>query len=156
MKKAYHVVLLVLAALLIAVSAAAARPSSYRAHLTGAEEVPSVETDAVGQAIIQLNSDGTALSYRLIVANITDVVAAHVHCAPAGVNGPVGVTLFSGSPAGPVNGILAQGTIAAPDADNACGWADLAAVIAAIESGDAYVNVHTVAVGSGEMRGQIK
>jgi hypothetical protein len=42
-----------------------------------------------------------------------------------------------------VNGTLAEGTITAPDAGNGCGWADLAAVLAAIGSGATYVNVHT-------------
>jgi hypothetical protein len=155
MKKTTFVVMFVLAALLIAVGAAAAKPSSYHAHLTGSEEVPAVETKAVGQILLQLNADGTALDFKLITANIDDVVAAHIHCAPVGVNGGVGVTLYSGAPAGPANGILAQGSITAPDAGNGCGWADLAAVVAAIEAGEAYVNVHTVAVGSGEIRGQL-
>jgi hypothetical protein len=57
---------------------------------------------------------------------------------------------------GPVNGILAEGLITAPDAGNACGWETLADVVAAIESGDTYVNVHTnPGTPSGEIRGQI-
>jgi len=44
---------------------------------------------------------------------------------------------------GTVNGTLAQGTITAPDPGNACGWTDLAAVVAALQSGNTYVNVHT-------------
>src|SRR5688572_27776581 len=34
---------------------------------------------AVGNAIFQLNEDGTALSYKLIVANIENVFQAHIH-----------------------------------------------------------------------------
>jgi hypothetical protein len=33
--------------------------------------------------------------------------------------------------------------VTAPDAANACGWTDLVDVVAAVESGNAYVNVHT-------------
>jgi CHRD domain len=101
------------------------------------------------------------------VANLDNVVAAHIHCGAVGVNGPVGVTLFTGAPAGGrVNGTLAEGTITAPDAGNGCGWTDLAAVLAAMGSGNTYVNVHTndgippVNTGpgdfpGGEIRGQI-
>lgn len=129
-------------------------PANYRAHLSGGEEVPAVDTDAQGQAIFQFNNDGSALSYKLIVANIDDVVAAHIHCGEAGVNGPVGVTLFSGGPTS-ANGVLAQATVDSPDAGNACGWETLADVKSAIDSGGAYVNVHTLANPPGEIRGQV-
>jgi len=117
---------------------------NFSAHLTGCEEVPARDTLAQGQASFQLRNGGTALGFRLIVANIDNVFAAHIHCGAVGVNGPVGVTLFMGTPGGgAVNGPLAEGTITAPDAGNACGWTDLAAVLAAMESGTTYVNVHT-------------
>ena len=113
-------------------------------------------TNATGLAKFKLDKSGTPLRYKLIVANIDNVVAAHIHCAAAGATGPVGVTLFAGGPVA-VNGILAQADIAAPDGSNACGWADLAAVVTALHSGDTYVNVHTnPGVPSGEIRGQIK
>lgn len=127
---------------------------NFRAHLAGENEVPPVETNARGQTTFQLSRDGDELSYRLIVANIEDVVAAHIHCAPAGVNGPVGVTLFAGGPTSEP-GVLAEGTITEPDEGNGCGWESLDDVLDAIRSGDAYVNVHTVANPPGEIRGQI-
>ena len=100
--------------------------------------------------------------------NIDNVFAAHIHCGAVGVNGPVGVTLFMGTPAGGAfDGTLAEGTIIAPDPGNACGWADVAAVLTAIQSGNTYVNVHTndgvppanTGPGDfpgGEIRGQIR
>jgi CHRD domain len=117
---------------------------NFVAALSGDEEVPARDTLARGVATFKLHDDGAALDYGLNVANIDNVVAAHIHCGAAGVNGPVGVTLFMGAPAGgTVNGTLAEGTIAAPDPGNACGWSDLAAVVAALQSGNTYVNVHT-------------
>jgi hypothetical protein len=91
-------------------------------------------------------------------ANVQDVVAAHIHCAAAGANGPVGVTLFSSPPAGAVQGTLVEGVITAPNPGNGCGWPDLASVVASMRSGDTYVNVHTLPPGvpSGEVRGQVK
>ena len=142
--------LLVLGLVLGLASAAAAK--NLTAHLSGGEEVPPVDTSAVGQAIFKVRGD--TLEYKLILANIADVVAAHIHCAPFGVNGPVGVTLFAGAPVSK-SGILAQGPILAPDGGNVCGWADVADVIDALLSGDTYVNVHTLANLGGEVRGQI-
>lgn len=133
--------------------AGAERPANFRAHLTGAEEVPPVETDARGQAIFQ--HQGEELEFKLIVANIDNVVAAHIHCAPDGVNGPVGVTLFESSPTGVFNGVLSEGVIVAPDEGNGCGWTDLDDVITALEGGDTYANVHTAEHPGGEIRGQI-
>jgi hypothetical protein len=60
-----------------------------------------------------------------------------------------------------------QRTITAPDAENGREWTDLAAVVEAMRSGNAYVNVHTddgvdppdTGPGDfpdGEIRGQIK
>ena len=154
MRKIQLTIVLVIVALLVIVGAVAAQPTNFRAHLSGDEEVPAVDTNAQGQAIFQLDRDGESLDYKLIVANIDNVFASHIHCAPAGVNGPVGVTLFSGATV-TVNGILAEGTITEPDAGNACGWETLADVVAAIESGDTYVNVHTTENPGGEIRGQI-
>jgi hypothetical protein len=138
---------------------AAGRPGNggnrnFRTHLSGDEEVPPVETDAQGQAKFQVNETNDELHFKLIVANIDDVVAAHIHCASAGTNGPVGVTLFAGGPTSDP-GTLAEGTITEPDGGNGCGWGSLADVVEAMEAGNTYVNVHTVAHPPGEIRGQI-
>jgi CHRD domain len=161
-------IILLIAGLLLALAPAASAKDIFVATLSGDEEVPARDTQAVGVAKFKLSKDGSALSFKVNVANIQNVVAAHIHCGAVGVNGPIGVTLFGGAPAGGrVNGTLAEGTITAPDAVNGCGWTSLAAVLAAIESGNTYVNVHTndgVAPPNtgpgdfpgGEIRGQIK
>jgi CHRD domain len=153
---------------LLALAPAAMAGDNFVATLSGDQEVPPRDTQAVGVATFKLRQDGAALEFKVNVANIDNVVAAHIHCGGVGVNGPIGVTLFMGTPAGGrVNGTLAEGTVTAPDAGNGCGWADLAAVLAAIGSGDTYVNVHTndgVAPPNtgpgdfpgGEIRGQIR
>lgn len=132
---------------------AGGQSSNFHASLSGDEEVPPVDTRGTGAATFRDRADG--LEYRLNVANLENVMAAHIHCASTGMNGPVGVTLFSD---GPVSdpGTLAAGTITAPDAGNGCGWEDLDDVVTALESGDTYVNVHTQAHPGGEIRGQIR
>ena len=138
---------------LVPAASAGGNGRSFIASLKGGNEVGPVDTNAQGVAHFKVK--GGELSFKLIVANIDDVTAAHIHCAAAGVNGVVGVTLFSG-PATSDNGILAQGTITGPNTINTCGWTSLVDVIAALESGDTYVNVHTLINGGGEIRGQLK
>jgi CHRD domain len=138
------VLVLMSAAALLGVVPSASADDKFVATLSGDEEVPARDTQARGVAKFKLSDDGSALLFKLNVANIENVFAAHIHCGAVGVNGPIGVTLFVGPPAGgAVNGTLAEGTITAPDLGNGCGWADLAAVLAALESGATYVNVHT-------------
>lgn len=150
-------VTLVAIALAMALFAPAALAGNGNGNLTaslkGRNEVPANDSKAAGEAVFKLRGD--SLSYKLIVANIENVVAAHIHCAPEGVNGPVGVTLFSG-PATSKSGVLEQGEITGPDLINGCGWVTLNDVIAAMHSGGTYVNVHTFpGIPSGEIRGQI-
>ena len=140
---------LLAAALLTLVTLGAAAPvqavGAYTAPLSGAQEVPERETKARGQAVFKLSADGTELHYRLIVANIENVVAAHIHLAPAGVNGPVVAFLYGNVPpgGGRVNGVVATGTITAADLVGPLAGQSLDALLQAIEAGDTYVNVHT-------------
>jgi hypothetical protein len=163
------IVLVLTAALaILALAPTASAGDNFVAPLSGDQEVPARDTPATGVAKFKLREDGTVLLFKLNVENIDNVAAAHIHCGAVGVNGPVGVTLFTGSPAsGAFDGTLAEGTITAADPGNLCGWTDLASVLTAIHSGDTYVNVHTndgVAPPNtgpgdfpgGEIRGQIR
>lgn len=153
---------------LVAAPAPAQAADNFKAILSGANEVPARDTLARGVATFKWNADATAFDYTLIAANIDNVAAAHIHCGAAGVNGPVGVTLFSGGTpgGGAFDGVLAQATKTAPDAGNACGWMTLQDVFNAMSSGNTYVNVHTNDgipgsntgpgdFASGEIRGQV-
>jgi hypothetical protein len=154
--------------ILVAVSATAAMttisssyaqtiPSTFHAILEGEEEVPPVDSDAKGAAIFRTSNDGTELNYRLIVANIEDVTAAHIHLAPRGENGDIVAFLFN--PETPTDGrefgILAEGTITSADLVGPLEGATLSELIDEMEAGNTYVNVHTVEHPSGEIRGQI-
>jgi hypothetical protein len=113
--------------------------------LSGAEEVPARDTNARGNALFTLSDDGLTLSYKLIVANINNVIASHIHVGPAGVNGPVVLFLFGAVPpgGGRSDGILAEGTATAANLVGPLAGQPLSALIDAIRAGNAYVNVHT-------------
>ncbi len=142
------------------VAVADAGPPTHTAHLTGGQEVSAVDTAAQGQLVLRESADGTSIDYRLIVANIDDVLMAHLHLAPAGSNGGVVVWLYPDGPPpqlipGRTNGTLATGTITADDLVGGLAGQDLDALVEAIEAGGVYVNVHTPDHPGGEIRGQL-
>lgn len=130
--------------------------TNFAAPLSGDEVVPSVHTDSRGLAKFKLNKDGDELSFKLNVADIENVIGAHIHMAPPGKNGGIVVFLFGDPFADPVttNGTLVEGTITASDVIGPISG-DFEALIEAMEAGNTYVQVHTSENPSGEIRGQI-
>jgi hypothetical protein len=137
--------------------------------LSGAEEVPAVDTPARGTAIFHLSDDGMALGYRLIAANIENVVQSHIHLGPAGQNGPVVAFLYGPVAAGGgrVDGPLMEGSITAADLVGPLAGLTLQDLLTHVVAGNTYVNVHTsdgvppsnTGPGDfpgGEVRGQIR
>jgi CHRD domain len=136
---------------LVAVGAAVAGLNrNWSAHANGALEVPARDTSGQGQAIFQLSKDGAALDYKLMASNIENVFQAHIHLGVPGMNGPIVVWLFpSTAPvpgplgAGRTDGVLAEGTITAANFVNDLAGQPMSALITALDSGRAYVNIHT-------------
>ena len=169
MRKLFSVLALGLTMVALAAIPADAGDTNTGAHLRAHDEVPANASLAQGQAIFHLSADGTQLEYKLISANIDNVVMAHIHVAPVGVNGPIVAFLFGPvAPAGGrFSGVLAEGTITADDLIGPLAGQDLTALVDAIRAGNTYVNVHTddgVAppgtgpgdLPAGEIRGQIR
>ncbi|GAA4896127.1 CHRD domain-containing protein [Tessaracoccus lubricantis] len=128
----------------------------FTAQLNGGNEVANVDTQARGAAIFRLSADGTELHYRLIASNIDDVTMAHIHLAPVGENGAPVVWLYEPDAGdGTHNGVLATGVITEADFINQLAGHDMSHLLELIESGGAYVNVHTVDNPGGEIRGQL-
>ena len=141
-------------------------------HMSTAEEVPVPNFDAIarnpqGTTVLAVDRNGN-LTYRLNVANIENVTMAHIHLGPPGVPGPIVVWLYPNeAPLAPTpipgfsNGPLTSGTITDEDV-NFGGNASfppvntVAELLAQVRAGNAYVNVHTVQNGPGEIRGQIQ
>ena len=131
-------------------AAGAAFNGNWSDHLNGAQEVPVRDTNGQGQATFRLSDDGSSLRYKLIASNIENVFMAHIHMAAPGVNGPIVVWLYpSTAPApgplgaGRTNGVLAEGTITADDLVGPLDNQPLSALVEAMRTGNAYVNVHS-------------
>ena len=147
---------------------AAGPGASYAAPLSGGEEVPPRTTPASGQATFQVGADGQSLTYSVTVRDITNVTMGHIHLGAKGANGDIVLPLVPMAPpaGGPKSGVIGQGTATAAQLVGPLQGRPLADLIAALDAGNAYVNIHTGAGGTpttlqpgdippGELRGQI-
>lgn len=141
----------------------------FQATLTGDREVPPVVTTASGSATLSLNDAQDRLEISISLSGLDldgtqspgtsddNVVAAHIHLAPVGVNGPI-VFGFVG-PNSDTNFDLVidpvAGTIfSAWDFFEGLGTT-LTDQLANLTGNLLYINVHTLAHPGGEIRGQI-
>lgn len=148
------------------------------AVLTPANEVPPVTgVSSSGEARVIVRTERNLTTGKLdtasvlvetVVSNIDSVTAAHIHAGAAGVAGPVmiGLTptyaLVGGqrvartppSNATTLNGTLSYVAITRTSAFSGSFTFD--SLLARINNGSAYVNVHTIKNGGGEIRGQIQ
>ncbi len=177
MKKAMSIVLLVSLAIFVATVQVAPALAEHEGHepshehnevhqltfhidLTGSQQVGQVTTDAFGMATVRLVDNGTAIEFRVIVCNIVNVTASHIHVGAAGTNGPVIIPFFTNQPLfSSPHGCktLAEGTRTVADLNTKASpmitsWDDF---VKALLAGNTYINVHTKANPMGEIRGQL-
>jgi hypothetical protein len=145
-----------LAATLVLAGFACAK-TTFTAKLTGDREVPPVVTETTGRFEIQFKKKESEAQFTLRISDGVRITQAHLHCGPAGVNGPVVVVLAGFYDGGwDVDGAwisnvtLTDASIANP----ACG-AILADLAQQMRNGNVYVNAHSVEHPDGVIRGQI-
>ena len=141
----------------IGFTGAASADELFKATLTGNQEVPPVTTETTGKAFLLLNNDGNSIEFQLHVNSGVKITQSHIHCAAAGVNGPVVVFLAGLHSAGlDIDGKwVGNATIKDSSIVNTACGATVAELAASIRSGNAYVNVHSVANPTGVIRGQL-
>lgn len=120
-----------------------AQTSNFVFTLSGANEVPSNASAGSGSGTLTLN---TATNAYTITGNVSGLMgnttAAHIHAAPAGSNGGVVVPLTL-TPLGTTTSAISGSGILT------------SAQVLTLNTSELYVNIHTTAVPSGEVRGQI-
>jgi CHRD domain/PEP-CTERM motif len=161
--------LVLIAALMLQTQAAHATPMTFVGHLSGLNELPTPNNSpGTGLATVILDPVAQTLQVNATFSGLTsNAVAAHIHCcAPFGTNAGVAtaVPAFPGFPLGGTSGTyssavfdLTQPTIYNPafvTLEGGLAQAE-AALIAGIEDGQTYFNIHTVNFGGGEIRSQL-
>jgi len=166
--------LVLMGALMLQAPAAHAIPMTFVANLTQANEVPPTGSPATGLATVILDPTAQTLQVNATFSGLTsNDVQAHIHCCLAspflaGVNVGVATTVpaFPGFPLGVTFGSyssvvfdLTQPTIYNP-AFVALEGGTIplaeAALIAGIQNGQTYLNIHTMINPGGEIRGQLE
>jgi hypothetical protein len=144
-------------ALLLGVSTnALAQTIRLTAALSGGSEAPTaVSTGAAGSAEVYVNLASRSVTYDVQVFNMpTLTIAGHFHVGGPGVAGPIVIDL---APPGVTDDFSLSGTVSAsalqPRLDR--GIRNFDDFIQALVGGQIYVNMHSTANPSGEIRGQL-
>ena len=154
----------VVLALLLAMPSTVSAATIFATTLTGANEVPPTGSPATGSSIVTLN--GNILSVNETFSGLIggSAAAAHIHCCvPAGVNAAVAVP-FTGFPAATSGTyvqsfdltLLATYNGAFATANGGTAASAEAALIAALNAGQTYANIHDATFPGGEIRGQLQ
>ena len=141
-------------------------PGRRGAHgqLNGFEETPNtLNTEGTGVFLGLISDAPTEIQFNLFYTGMTgNVLFAHIHFGKPGESGGVAAFLCGGGgkPACLASGEVVVGVVTAADVVGIVGQSlpagDLTALVRAIKSGFAYVNVHTSTFPAGQVRGQIK
>lgn len=114
-------------------------------RLSGAAEVPPVDTEASAVVLVQYNRAAQSLQLQGQSTGLSGAITgAHIHAGAAGSNGEVVKPLI-------VNANQLSVNWTTEDAENPL----TEALITQLEGGELYINVHTEANPDGEIRGQI-
>ena len=123
-------------------------------NMTGQQEVPPVDTQAVGEAILTQDlPQNQTMHYYVNVTGIQGVTQGHIHSGAEGENGPIVVTLFNFD--SPQNEVLQDSNFTASNLEGPMQGKTMQDLIAAMKNGSTYINVHTEQNPNGEIRGQL-
>jgi len=133
----------------------------FFAVLSGAQEVPAVDTAAGARALALFDRAFTRVTVIVHPDSELNIVAAHFHCARAGANGPVAFGLLNPGPLTMLSGrtrvVLDNDDFVGTDCTEAVGRPvnNIAALALAMRDELIYLNLHTPFAPAGEVRGQM-
>jgi hypothetical protein len=128
----------------------------YDAPLSGENEVPAVQSSATGLAEFTPPVNDT-IKYRINITGISGATGAHIYSGQAGANGEVVADLLTETTKNRDTsyGMTIRGNLSDSSLKGPMQGKTLADLVAAMDSGETYVNIHTAQNPNGEIRGQI-
>ncbi|HTW69082.1 MAG TPA: CHRD domain-containing protein [Acetobacteraceae bacterium] len=121
---------------------ALAATMSFNVPLTGAQQVPPVDTPGSGTAHLTYDPATRVVTWSITYSKLSSpVTMAHFHDGPEGKNGPVVIWLSTKGKA-PMSPIKGKATLTPDQAQE-------------FLAGDWYINVHSKDHPAGEIRGQV-
>ncbi len=128
----------------------------YDAPLSGENEVPPVQSSATGLAEFTPPVNDT-IKYRINITGISGATGAHIYSGQTGENGEVIADLITDtSKTNDVSyGMTIRGNLSDSSLKGPMEGKSLEDLVAAMDSGETYVNIHTAQQPDGEIRGQI-
>ena len=147
------------AAMVFSTASIAGADQTFKARMSGDQEVPPVTDQGTsGKFEIQFNRDYTEGEYKLVINSGVRVTQAHLHCGPAGVNGPIIIFLAGFHDSGwDIDGQwVTNATVTNANIVNTSCGGTLAEIAQNAAQGNVYVNAHSVAKPGGVTRGQLQ
>ena len=148
---------------------AAQADNKLRVQLSGYEETPNtLSSPGSGEFEARISGSEDSIEWTLSYRDIpTPVLQAHIHFGQRALSGGISIFLctnIGNAPAGTVTaacpptggtvgGVITANDVVGPVAQGIAPR-ELAEIIAAIRAGYAYVNIHSQAFPTGELRGQ--
>ncbi len=128
----------------------------YDAPLSGENEVPPVQSSATGLAEFTPPVNDT-IKYRINITGISGATGAHIYSGQAGENGEVIADLLTDTTKNKDTsyGMTIRGNLSDSSLKGPMEGKTLEDLVVAMDSGQTYVNIHTVQQPDGEIRGQI-
>lgn len=115
----------------------------FAARMNGAQQVPSVTTNALGLGIFHLNDTRDTLCFEMTATGLSGAITGiHIHEGATGVNGGVLVDLMPYQSGNRIKGTISGSTLTP-------------SLVQKMFAGQLYLNLHTAANMNGEIRGQI-
>lgn len=134
----------------------------FSARLSGAEEVPPINT--AGSADFEMTIQQGTITFSLDFSDLSSPLSvAHLHFAPGKVAGGVMIFLCGGggqpdcptTTEGTITGTITAANVTGPTPQGV-NPGDLDSALEAVRDGLSYANMHTANFGSGEIRGQVR